>query len=323
VNRRQVAAGAGHSSSTVGVAPGIHLIDVHHLGNPHVIAAGVLDTGAGLAIVDPGPESSLANLLAGLEASGRHPSEVRYLLLTHIHLDHAGATGAMVRRRPDLAVYVHQRGAPHLADPTKLLASAERLYGADLQGLWGEVVPVPPANLRPLEGGERLALGDVTLEVAYTPGHAWHHVSYLHASTGTAFVGDVAGIHISGRDYLFPPTPPPDIDLESWGASLDRIAAWRAERLFLTHFGPSAAVEPHLAEMRERLIAWGERVRASLAEPGDDASRAAAFIQQVGEELRRRLPPEEALRFKQGAGLKFCWYGLARYWRKRAAPSNA
>ncbi|MBI2071909.1 MAG: MBL fold metallo-hydrolase [Gemmatimonadetes bacterium] len=302
------------------VADGIDLVDVRHLGNPHVIAAAVLDTGAGLAIVDPGPESSLANLLAALEASGRSLSDVRHLLLTHIHLDHAGATGAMVRRHPDLVVQVHERGAPHLADPTKLLASAERLYGADLQRLWGECVPVPAANLRPLRGGERLALGQVGLQVAYTPGHASHHVSYLHASTGTAFVGDTAGIRITGRDYLFPPTPPPDIDLELWRASLDRLAEWKADRLFLTHFGPAATVEPHLAEMRERLVEWSDRVRASLSEPGDDASRAAEFVRRVGEEVRRHLPADEALRFEQGAGLKFCWYGLARYWRKRLPP---
>lgn len=302
------------------VAAGVHLVDVQHLGNPHVIAAAVLDTGSGLAIVDPGPESTLATLLDALEANGCSAGDVRYLLLTHIHLDHAGATGAMVRRHPHLKVYVHQRGATHLANPAKLLASAERLYGADMRRLWGEFVPVPPANLRSLQGGERLALGRVALEVAYTPGHASHHVSYLHAPTGTAFVGDTAGIRISGRDYLFPPTPPPDIDLELWGASLDRIAQWNAERLFLTHFGPAATVAPHLAEMRERLTEWSERVRASLSEPGDDASRATAFVRRVGEEVRRHLPADEALRFEQGAGLTFCWYGLARYWRKRLTP---
>ena len=299
------------------VAAGVDLVDVRHLGNPHVIAAAVLDTGSGLAIVDPGPESTLANLLGALEAGGRSPGDIRYLLLTHIHLDHAGATGAMVRRHPGLEVYVHERGATHLADPTKLLASAERLYGAEMQRLWGEFVAVPPVNLRPLQGGERLRLGQAALEVAYTPGHASHHVSYLHGPTGTAFVGDTAGIRISGRDYLFPPTPPPDIDLDLWGASLDRLAQWQPKRLFLTHFGPAATVGSHLAEMRERLVEWSERVRASLSEPGDDASRAAAFVRQVGDDVRHHLPADEAQRFEQGAGLTFCWYGLARYWRKR------
>ncbi len=301
------------------VANGIHLVDVMHLGNPHVIAAAVLEVGAGLAIVDPGPESSLASVVTALEQSGRTLRDVQYLLLTHIHLDHAGATGAIVRRHPGITVYVHERGAPHLADPTKLLASAGRLYGADLERLWGEVVPVPAANLKPLQGGERLALGPVTIEVAYTPGHAWHHVSYLHAPTGTAFVGDTAGIRISGRDYVFPPTPPPDIDLETWHASLEPIRHWNPERLFLTHFGPSGAVGQHLEELQHRLAQWSDWVHASLSRPGDDASHAAAFVRAAGDDVRHHLPAAEAARFEQGAGLKFCWYGLARYWRKREA----
>jgi glyoxylase-like metal-dependent hydrolase (beta-lactamase superfamily II) len=299
------------------VADGIHLVDVEHLGNPHVIAAGVLDLGPGVAIVDPGPESSLGNLTAALEQSGRRLEDVECLLLTHIHLDHAGATGAIVRRHPGIAVYLHQRGAPHLADPTRLLDSAGRLYGADLHRLWGDVLPVPAGNLKPLKGGERLALGPVTLEVAYTPGHAWHHVSYLHPATGTAFVGDTGGIRISGREYVLPPTPPPDIELDTWYASVDRIAAWRPARLFLTHFGASDAVDRHLDELRRRLAQWSEWVRASLSQPGDDAAHAAAFVQAVGADVRQQLPAAEAERFEQGAGLQFCWHGLARYWRKR------
>ncbi len=299
------------------VATGIRFVDVRHLGNPHVIAASVLDVGSGVAIVDPGPESSWANVVASLEKSGRTLRDLQWLLLTHIHLDHAGATGAIVRRNPHVTVYVHQRGAPHLADPSKLLASAGRLYGADMERLWGEVVPVPAGNLKPLQGGERLTLGPVTLEVAYTPGHASHHVSYLHSSTGTAFVGDTAGIRISGRDYIFPPTPPPDIDLAPWDESLDRIAAWKPERLFLTHFGPGGAVQQHLEEFRRRLAQWSDWVRASLSQPGDDAALAGAFVKAVGEDVRRHLPAAEAARFEQGAGLRFCWYGLARYWRKR------
>jgi glyoxylase-like metal-dependent hydrolase (beta-lactamase superfamily II) len=300
------------------IADGIHLIDVHHLGNSLVIAAGVVDTGSGIAIVDPGPESALANVTAALERSGRRLEDVRYLLLTHIHLDHAGATGAIVRRHPAITVYVHERGAPHLVDPSRLLDSAGRLYGADLHRLWGDVLPVPEGNLKPLKGGERLKLGPVTLEVVYTPGHAWHHVSYLHAATGTAFVGDTAGIRITGREYILPPTPPPDIELDTWYASVDRIAAWKPERLFLTHFGASDAVEAHLQEFRRRLAQWSEWVRASLSEPGDDAAHAAAFVEAVGADVRQRLSAADAQRFEQGAGLKFCWYGLARYWRKQA-----
>ena len=300
------------------IAPSVHLVDVLHLGNPHVIAAAVLDTGAGLGIVDPGPESSLANLLAALEASGRTLRDVQCLLLTHIHLDHAGATGAIVRRHPEFTVYVHQRGAPHLADPTKLLASAERLYGADMQRLWGEFVPVPAANLRPLQGGERLALGRVAMDVVYTPGHASHHVSYFDASTGLAFVGDTAGIRIANRPFIVPPTPPPDIDLEAWGKSLDVIRAKKPARLFLTHFGVAEPAEAHLLELHERLAAWAELVRKTLETGEDDAARARRFAESVLAEMSLQLGEQDATRYAKGAGLELCWMGLARYWRKRA-----
>jgi glyoxylase-like metal-dependent hydrolase (beta-lactamase superfamily II) len=144
-------------------------------------------------------------------------------------------------------------------------------------------------------------------------------VSYLHPASGTAFVGDTGGIRISGRDYLLPPTPPPDIELDTWRASVDRIGAWKPERLFLTHFGSSDGVERHLDEFRRRLAQWSEWVRASLSRPGDDAAHAAEFVQAVGADVRQHLPAPEAERFEQGAGLTFCWYGLARYWRKREA----
>lgn len=302
------------------VADGVSLVDVEHLGNPHVIAAGVLQAGAGVAVVDPGPSSSLPNLLRRLADAGIEPSDIRWVILTHIHLDHAGATGTLVRAQPHIEVLVHERGAPHLADPTRLLASATRLYGDDMGRLWGDVLPVPESNIRGLKGGERVALGAMSVEVAYTPGHASHHVSYLHTPSGTAFVGDTAGIRIGGRDYLFPPTPPPTIDLEQWDVSLDRIAAWRPERLFLTHFGVSQAVPSHLAEMRRRLGQWSEWVRRSLETGRPDEALAAEFTRVVGTELRGSLPDAEAQRFEQGATPPLCWYGLARYWRKRSLP---
>ena len=179
-----------------------------HLGRPHVIGCWEVDG----ALVDPGPESSLETVL---EAIG--DEQPRALLLTHIHLDHAAATGALVRRWPELEVYVHERGAPHLIDPSKLLASAERLYGDQLEHLWGEILPVPEANVRVLSGGETV-LG---MRVAYTPGHASHHVCYLHEDSGTAFVGDVAACRIPPSRLIMPPTPPPDIDVEVWEESLD------------------------------------------------------------------------------------------------------
>ncbi|MDT7582299.1 MAG: hypothetical protein QOK35_3605, partial [Pseudonocardiales bacterium] len=217
----------------------MRLIDVNHLGYEHVIGCWEMEG----VIIDPGPTSSVQTVIDAL--GGEAP---RALLLTHIHLDHAAATGALVRKWPDLVVYVHERGAPHLIDPTKLLASAGRLYGDQMERLWGEIVPVPEANVKPLAGGEQV-LG---MRVAYTPGHASHHVCYLHEESGTAFVGDVAAVKIPGVDLIVPPTPPPDIDVEAWEDSIGTIESWQPKRLALTHFGVIDDPLPHLALVKER-----------------------------------------------------------------------
>jgi glyoxylase-like metal-dependent hydrolase (beta-lactamase superfamily II) len=204
-------------------------IDVRHLGREHVICCWELDG----VLVDPGPQSCEETLLAALDHQ-----QPKALLLTHIHFDHAGAAGALVRRWPDLPVYVHERGAPHLVDPERLVASAARLYGGEegLARLWGEVVPVPEANLRVLSGGERDVEGAFTVE--YTPGHASHHVCYLHEPSGWAFVGDMAGVRVPAFEFTLAPTPPPDIDVEAWERSLETIGGWQPQGLGLTHFGP-------------------------------------------------------------------------------------
>jgi len=272
-------------------------IDVMHLGRPRVICCWEVDG----ALVDPGPESSLATVL---EAIG--DERPRAVVLTHIHLDHAAATGALVRRWPDLEVYVHERGAPHLIDPSKLLASAERLYGDQMRRLWGEIVAVPEANVRVLSGGESV-LG---MRVAYTPGHASHHVCYLHEESGTAFVGDVAGCRIQPSDLIVPPTPPPDIDVETWEASLGIVAAWRPERLALTHFGQVDDPAEHLANVRERL-----REEAQLARELTEADYEARHRERV----EAALDPETAAELLQAVPVDYQWRGLDRYWRKRAA----
>jgi glyoxylase-like metal-dependent hydrolase (beta-lactamase superfamily II) len=274
----------------------MRVIDVMHLGRPHVIGCWEVDG----VLVDPGPESSLSTLL---EALGGEPP--RAVLLTHIHLDHAAATGALVRRWPDLEVYVHERGAPHLIDPSKLLASAERLYGDQMERLWGEIVPVPEANVHALSGGERV-LG---MRAAYTPGHASHHVCYLHEESGAAFVGDVAAVRIPGVDLVVPPTPPPDIDIEAWENSLDLVEEWQPERLALTHFADIDDPLPHLAQVRERLREEAQLAR-ELPEQGYEARHrkrvaAEAESDEAAAEMIQCVPPE------------FQWHGLDRYWRKR------
>jgi glyoxylase-like metal-dependent hydrolase (beta-lactamase superfamily II) len=274
----------------------MRLIDVRHLGRERVIACWELDG----VLIDPGPTTAMENLIEAL--NGEEP---RALLLTHIHLDHAGAAGSLVRRWPELPVYVHERGARHLADPTKLLDSAELLYGDQMERLWGEVAPVPEANLHPLSGGEEV-LG---FRVAYTPGHASHHVSYLHPPSRRAFVGDVAAVRIPPSDFVLPPTPPPDIDLELWEDSIERILDWEPESLGITHFGQVDDPEAHLELVRERLREHGQLARELSSEQ---------FEQRLRERLSARADAETAEAIMQAAPPEQQWLGLDRYWTKRA-----
>jgi glyoxylase-like metal-dependent hydrolase (beta-lactamase superfamily II) len=275
-------------------------IDVMHLGRDRVICA----YEAGGLIVDPGPASCCEALLEGLG-----DAVPRALLLTHIHLDHAGASGVLCRRFPELEVYVHESGAAHLADPSKLLKSAERLYGDDMERLWGEVAPVPEERIRPLSGGELIE----GFRVAHTPGHASHHVSYLHEETRDAFVGDTAGVRIPPFEHTVAPTPPPDIDLEAWLDSLHLIASWNPRSLQLTHFGPVTGVEDQL-----------HRVRTSLVENADTARRRdeEEFVRRLDVEAREQIDPEAAQRLFQAAPPEQLFQGLERYWRKKADPGR-
>ncbi|HEY1357073.1 MAG TPA: MBL fold metallo-hydrolase [Thermoleophilaceae bacterium] len=271
-------------------------IDVMHLGRDRVICA--YDVGG--AIVDPGPTTCVDTLI---EALG--DVEPRALLLTHIHLDHAGAAGTLCERFPGLVVYVHEVGAPHLVDPSKLLESAARLYGDDMERLWGEVAPVPEERIRPLSGGEEIE----GFKVAYTPGHASHHVSYLHVDSGDVYVGDTAGVRIPPHDHTVAPTPPPDIDVEAWLDSLQLIAKWNPLALCLTHFGRVTDVEDQL-----------HRVRTSLVEHADIARRGGEedFVRAFDREVRDATDAEAAERFVQAVPPEQAFQGLERYWRKRA-----
>jgi glyoxylase-like metal-dependent hydrolase (beta-lactamase superfamily II) len=269
------------------------LIDTMHLGRDRVIAAYDVEG----VVVDPGPASTVETLL--------EQSEPRALLLTHIHLDHAGATGVLVRRFPDLKVYVHERGAPHLIDPSKLLKSATQLYGDDMERLWGEVAPVPEANITVLKGGETVE----GFRVEYAPGHASHHVVYLHEDSGDAYVGDVGGVRVPPIDFVIAPTPPPDVDIEKWLASIELVERWQPQRLALTHFGYVDDPAAQLDKVRGWLAEWGplgrdldteefaERLKQAMYEHGGD---------EAGERLVQAAPPEQQ------------HLGLARYWRKRA-----
>jgi len=266
------------------------VVDLMHMGHPRVIGTWRV----GDVVIDPGPSSCLDRLAPMLE---QHPPRV--IALTHIHLDHAGATGSLLRRFPDAEVWVHELGAYHLTDPSRLLASATRLYGEHMDLLWGEVLPVPADRIRELRGGETVG----AFRVAYTPGHASHHVSYLHEPSGRAFTGDVAGVRI-GDGPVFAPTPPPDIDLQAWRESLELIEAWQPRSLAITHFGGCDDVEQHLAELRERLDRLESMVGAL-----DEAGFAAA----VRAELAESSTPETAATYEQAMPPDQSFHGLARH----------
>jgi glyoxylase-like metal-dependent hydrolase (beta-lactamase superfamily II) len=299
------------------LAAGLSYIDLNFLGVPRVIATAVLHGPGGVALVDPGPSSTLPVLRESLKSAGIAMTDMRALVLTHIHLDHAGCCGTLLKANPTLQVLVHEKGAPHMAEPDKLIASATRLYGADMDRLWGEFLPVPRDSMIILRGGEQVSAGGRALKVIYTPGHASHHVSFLVEDTGVAMVGDSAGVRLRDRGFVMPPTPPPDIDLELWADSLKRIGDWRADTLFVTHFGPSSPSASHLTELAENLEWAGRLAKTSLAREGSDADRERWFADELRAVLRRRSGADESQAYEVAGRFDLNWRGLARYWRKR------
>jgi glyoxylase-like metal-dependent hydrolase (beta-lactamase superfamily II) len=268
-------------------------IDIEHLGRRNSIAVWQVED----VLIDCGPASTVDRLLS--ELGDWRP---RKLLLTHIHLDHAGAAGQLAERFDDLEVYVHEIGAPHLVDPTRLMRSVRRIYGEDTDRQWGEMKPVPERQLRPLRGREQLG----SFEAAYTPGHASHHVAFLHQSSGRVFAGDAAGVRIMPERLIMPHAPPPDIDLPAWKESLDRIAAWRPTSLALPHFGVVGDAEEHLAAVWERL-----NEKAELASVAD----LDEFVTRSEEELQG-LEPEMRDVYRQTSPAEHMYLGLRRFWEK-------
>jgi glyoxylase-like metal-dependent hydrolase (beta-lactamase superfamily II) len=283
------------------------LIDLEHLGRSRVIGSYLL-TGDEPALVDCGPTTCLGALEAGLRAHGLEVEGLHHILLTHIHLDHAGAAGALVRRNPRLKVHVSEIGAPHLVDPSRLEASARRLYGDDFDRLWGELVPLPEENVVVI--GER-ALG---LEAWPTPGHASHHVSFL-TEDGTCFSGDVTGVVIAPSTLIAPVCPPPDVDLVAWERSLDSVAGRRPERLCLPHFGVVEEPAEHVERTRERLHTWAGRVR--------DGATEEEFVLAAEQELAEAADPETAAAYTQAGPLWQSYAGLVRYWTKKGDAASA
>jgi glyoxylase-like metal-dependent hydrolase (beta-lactamase superfamily II) len=291
------------------------VIDTYHQGQPGVVASYLLDGPHGLGLVDVGSGATVENLLAGVRSAGFDPAQIEHILLTHIHLDHAGATGALVKVLPNAQVYVHRLGGSHLTDPTRLVRSATRIYGEQMRALWGEIVPVPQERLHVVDDGDEIAVGPSELRVLYTPGHAVHHIAFFDERREILFPGDVAGVRLEAPPLIRPPTPPPDLNLEDWYASLDRILALRPQRLFLPHFGPVDEVEDHVAELRERLRTWGnlalEGMRASL----DAESIAKAFSGSDLDRLTDLQDTTAARRYELAANYLMSAQGYVRYFQ--------
>jgi glyoxylase-like metal-dependent hydrolase (beta-lactamase superfamily II) len=271
-------------------------LDLNFGGRPHAIGVYVVETDDGPALFDCGPTSTLPALEAGLADHGLRVEDIRHLLLSHIHLDHAGAAGPLVRRHPGLTVWVSEIGAPHLVDPSRLERSARRLYGDSFDPLWGELAPVPEQNVR-------IAAGDVLgWESFPTIGHASHHVSYFR--DGTLLAGDAAGVRMPGASYVLPVSPPPDVDVEGWHATTNAIRARTPDRLALIHFGVHEDVDAHLDRLELELDRWAERVRTGMEQQ--------AFV-----DAARTDAGEDADLYDRVAPFWQSWQGMKRYWEKR------
>jgi glyoxylase-like metal-dependent hydrolase (beta-lactamase superfamily II) len=301
----------------------ISILDTNWIGRPHSIAAALLESDGHRALVDPGPESTLPTVREQLRAQGLSVDDLDAILVTHIHLDHAGGPGSLVRENPRLAVYVHSNGAPHMIDPTKLIASATQLWGTELPKMFGNTLPVPKENLRVLEGGEKIAVGANKIDVEYTPGHAWHHVSYFDDSNGVAFVGDTGGIHIDNGPFILPATPPPDIDLEIWDKSFATILGRKPGRLFLTHYGYSEDPAKDLSGFRERLHRWSTLAAELLRTSPSDEAAQAQFVARCRTEMDEKLGAVESEHHAFTGGLDLSFLGLARYLRRKAKKAEA
>jgi glyoxylase-like metal-dependent hydrolase (beta-lactamase superfamily II) len=298
------------------------VVDLDWMGRPRSIGAVLLESDGHYAILDPGPASTLETLRAQLLQRALSVSDLEAILLTHIHLDHAGATGSLLRENPNLRVFVHNKGAAHLVDPSKLLASAGRLWGDDLQRLFGETLGVSEQNIQILEGGETLSVGTRKFDVIYTPGHASHHVTYFDEQEGVAFAGDTAGIRIANGPYIMPATPPPDIDLAIWDQSFAAILDRRPSKLFVTHFGYAENPAKHIADFRERLHLWADITENALRSTSELEVALQSFLDKTQTEMREYISAADAEQHAFTAGLPLSFLGLARHIRKRSAAAQ-
>jgi glyoxylase-like metal-dependent hydrolase (beta-lactamase superfamily II) len=293
----------------------LHLIDGLHLGRPHVICTALVESSGELALFDCGPESVFDETVRAIQRLGLAPSRVTRVFVSHIHFDHAGAAWRWAEEF-GASIGVHPVGAPHLADPSRLVASATKIFGDQMERLWGRMRAVPPDKLRILQDGEEVKVGDLRVQALATPGHAPHHHAYWLPELGTVYAGDVAGVVINGGPCL-PPCPPPDIDLAAWRNSLQRLRALQPRQLVLTHYGVVTDVAVRLDELEQRLERWAEWMRARLREGREPGELVPEFEKYVWDELRRAgLDDDAVATYEQADPAAMSVAGLARYWRK-------
>jgi glyoxylase-like metal-dependent hydrolase (beta-lactamase superfamily II) len=296
------------------------IIDTRMHGREGITGAFLVE-GERRALVETGPKSSLEAVTAGLEAAG--VDTLDWIVVTHIHLDHAGAAGTLAARFPEARVAVHEVGAPHLVDPSKLWSSASRIYGDDMEKLWGGIDPIPADRIQTLSDGDKIDLGGRSLQAIETPGHARHHHAFLDDLTGIVFTGDALGVRLSEVGVMRPATPPPEFDLEAAKASIRRLASIGATSLWLTHFGPSdegtGAVDiPTTAERAiealDRWAGWVEEARSEGLELDD----AAVLVQKrVEDSLGDSVTPAAVDRMQQTTSYWMNTWGYMRYMDKK------
>jgi glyoxylase-like metal-dependent hydrolase (beta-lactamase superfamily II) len=302
----------------VAIAEGLVQIDVG-TGGIEGFNAGFLRTGSEPTLIETGSGADTARLVEGIRAAGLEPADIRHLVVTHIHLDHAGGAGALATLAPDAIVWVHERGAPHLADPERLIASTARTYGSErMRALFGRTRPVPAERLRAVVGGDRIEVGDGSLEILHTPGHASHHIAVLDERSGTMFTGEAAGSYLADLDVYRPALPPPEVDVELALDSLRRIAERGPERLTTTHLGTIDDPLEGCRRAAERIRTWSERVRTILEGGGDDEAVLAGLEALAAEEFAQDTgSPFDRDRYDPIGSIRMNAMGLGRYWRKR------
>lgn len=298
--------------------PDLFLIDHKFEGVPRTIASYLLTDGDDLTLIETGPATTMETLLEGVRTAGFDPERITRLIVTHIHLDHAGAAGALLQRLPRARLFVHRVGAPHMADPSRLLASATKIFQEDMERLWGKVLPVPEERMVILDDKARIRVGNRVLKALHTPGHAPHHLAYCDLENGAIFAGDVAAVRLDDSAYLRPPTLPPEVDIELWRRSITRLRALRPRRLYLTHFGSIDDPDRHFDEVLSRLFFLTGWVEARLAAEPDTAILAEELRQRESAEIVAATGSDDLVEpYELVVATRMNVEGLARYLRKK------